>query len=79
MKYDVLNRWTRAVQFSAEISCDERAMPQVKMGLAVKWACETDAVLRGSDLRDAVLRGADGSTVKIDRLGAALAKLETKP
>ena len=64
MKFDVLNRWTRAVQFSAEISCDECAMPWVKVGLAVRWArlrgaVLTGAVLTGADLTGAVLRGAD--------------------
>ena len=69
IKFDVRNRWTGAVQFTAEIECDEGERPSVKMGSAAKWAFKSGADLRGavlSDadlsgavLRDAVLRGAD--------------------
>lgn len=51
-KFEVRNRWTAAVQFTAEISCDPDLSPHVKLGLAVKWARESGAVLRGADLRD---------------------------
>ena len=34
-------------------------LPRVKLGLAVKWARENGADLRGADLRGAYLRGAD--------------------
>ena len=54
MKFDVMNRWSGKLQFSAEIECDENALPCLKMGLAVKWALKSDAVLS-----DAVLSGAD--------------------
>ena len=54
MKFDVLNRWTGKVQFSAEIECIEGEKPSVKIGLAVQWA-----VKNGADLRGAYLRGAD--------------------
>jgi len=59
IKFPVLNRWSLKVQFEAEIDCAEDTSLRVKMGLAVRWACERDADLRGADLRGAVLRDAD--------------------
>jgi hypothetical protein len=69
MKFDVKNRWTGEVQFTAEIDAQEDSPWGLKMGLAVKWAIENgadlrDAVLSGAnlrcaDLRDAVLSGAN--------------------
>ena len=53
-KYEVRNRWTNAVQFTAEISVTPDMMPSVKLGLAVQWG-----VKNGANLRDANLRGAD--------------------
>jgi hypothetical protein len=58
IKFDILNRFSGAVQFTAEINCDKNAEKSVKIGLAVKWALKNDADLRGADLRDAYLRGA---------------------
>ncbi len=64
IKFDVLNRWSGNVQFTAEIECSASASVRIKMGLALRWAYKSgadlsDAVLRGADLRDADLRGAD--------------------
>jgi hypothetical protein len=59
MKFDILNRFTGAVQFTAEISCAEDVLPSVKLGLAVQWAIKRDANLRGADLSGANLSGAD--------------------
>jgi len=59
MKYDILNRWTKAVQFTAEIECDENAAPSVKLGLAIRVAAKAGADLRDANLRDANLRGAN--------------------
>ncbi len=63
-KFEVRNRWTNAVQFTAEISVTRDMLPSVKLGLAVKWGRQNgadmrDANLRGANLRDADLRGAD--------------------
>jgi uncharacterized protein YjbI with pentapeptide repeats len=68
-QFEVRNRWTNRVQFTAEITCAPDATIGVKIGLAVKWARRNGADLRGADLsgadlsgavlRDAVLRGAD--------------------
>jgi len=62
-KYEVRNRFSNAVQFTAEISVTPDMLPSVKLGLAIKWARKNDAnlrgaYLRGADLSDADLRGA---------------------
>ena len=59
MQFDIRNRYTGAVQFTAEIDCAEDAPASVKIGLAVIWAARTGADLRVADLRGADLRGAD--------------------
>ena len=59
MKYDILTRFTSAVQFSAEITCVADALPSVKLGLAVRLAVKESANLRDANLRDANLSGAD--------------------
>ena len=84
MKYEIKNRWTGNVQFVAEIDCNETASIGVKIGLAVKWAIENRAVLRGAvlrdadlsraDLRGADLRGADLS--RADLRGAVLSRAD---
>ena len=63
INFNILNRWTGNVQFTAEINCPEDAPYRVKLGLAVRWGVKNGAVLRdadlsGADLRDADLRGA---------------------
>jgi len=64
IKFDVTNRFTGAVQFTAEIDCAEDAYYRVKLGLAVKWAIKTRAYLTyaylaGADLTGANLTGAN--------------------
>ncbi len=63
MKFDIRNRWSGSVQFTAEIACAEDALHGIKVGLAVRWARDnravlSGAVLRGADLSGAVLRDA---------------------
>ena len=58
MKFEIKNRFTGDVQFTAEIDCDDAASIGVKIGLAVRWACRHGADLRGAVLRDAVLSDA---------------------
>ena len=60
MKFDVLNRFTGQVQFTAEIECDETAAQSVKLGLAVKWAVMSGASLDGASLNGASLDGING-------------------
>ena len=65
IKQEIRNRWTNAVQFTADITCAPDATIGVRIGLAVKWARQNDANLRGADLRDANLRGADLSSANL--------------
>jgi len=58
LKFDVLNRFTSAVQFTAEIDCKPDELPSVKIGLAVKWAIKARANLAGANLAGAYLAGA---------------------
>ena len=58
MKFDVKNRFTGNVQFTADIDCDENASSSAKLGLAVRWGRTNDADLRGAYLGGADLRGA---------------------
>ena len=53
MQFNILNRWSGDIQFTATIGCAEDAPTALKIGLSVRWAYET-----GADLRDADLRGA---------------------
>jgi uncharacterized protein YjbI with pentapeptide repeats len=59
MQFEIRNRFTDAVHFTAEIDCAADAPISAKIGLAVKWAVGTNADLRKADLRGADLRGAD--------------------
>ncbi len=64
MKFDVLNRFSGKVQFTAEIDCDEDTARSWKLRLAILWAIKTktdlsDSDLRGSDLRGSNLRGSN--------------------
>ncbi|MBO0129127.1 pentapeptide repeat-containing protein, partial [Agrobacterium burrii] len=59
MKFDILNRFSGEVQFSAEIDCKADDLPSLKLGMAVKVALKESANLYGADLRSANLYGAD--------------------
>ncbi len=59
MKFDILNRFSGEVQFSAEIDCKADDLPSVKLGMAVKVAVKERANLYGADLRSADLRSAN--------------------
>ncbi len=71
-KFDVLNRFTGEVQFTAEIECAPDALPSVKLGLAVKWAVKAGANLAGAYLADAYLAGAN--LARANLAGAYLAR-----
>ena len=58
IKFDVLNRFSGEIQFTAEINCKPEELPSIKLGLAVKWAVKTGANLTGADLAGANLAGA---------------------
>ena len=59
IKFEIKSRWSGAVQFTAEIECNEDDAVGVKIGLAVKWAIKSRADLYGVDLYGADLSGAD--------------------
>jgi hypothetical protein len=59
MKFDILNRLTGAVQFTAEIECAEDALSSIKLGLAVRCAVKARANLSDANLSDAYLADAN--------------------
>jgi uncharacterized protein YjbI with pentapeptide repeats len=65
MKFDVLDRFTGEVKFTAEIDCADSALPSLKLGLAVKWAIKEKADLRSADLRSADLSSANLSSADL--------------
>ncbi len=72
MKFDIKNRFTGAVQFTAEIECDEDESVSVKLCLAVRWAYKARADLAGADLAGADLAGANLAGANL--AGAKLAR-----
>ena len=75
IKFDVLNRYTGSVQFTAEIDCDEGAYNSIKLGLSVIWAVNAKANLNrasliGANLNRANLIGANLDGANLD--GASL-------
>jgi uncharacterized protein YjbI with pentapeptide repeats len=70
IKFDVKNRFTRDVQFTAEIDCADDENTSIKLGLAVKWGYENKADLRVADLRGADLQGANlrGANLRVANL-----------
>jgi hypothetical protein len=59
IKFDILNRFTNTIQFTAEIDCEEGELNSVKLGLSIKRALENDANLSYANLSDAYLSGAN--------------------
>jgi hypothetical protein len=57
--FEIRNRWTNAVQVTAQIDCAPDAPESVKLGLAVRWAVKERANLRGAKLRGVDLREVD--------------------
>ena len=58
INFDITNRFNGAVQFTAEIDCDESEMTSIKIGLAVRWGVKTNANLAGASLVGANLASA---------------------
>ena len=65
IKQEIRNRWTNAVQFTADITCAPDATIGVRIGLAVKWARQNDANLSYANLRYADLSGANLSDANL--------------
>jgi hypothetical protein len=77
MKFDILNRFTGAVQFTAEIDCKEDESTSIKIGLAVKWAVKTSANLRSADLSSADLSSANLSYANLRYANLSYANLRS--
>jgi len=52
MKYEIKNRYTGNVQFTAEIDATDQTPKSIKVGLSVKWAIKNGANLSGAYLID---------------------------
>jgi uncharacterized protein YjbI with pentapeptide repeats len=65
MQYEIKNRFTDEVQFTAEIDCDENESISLKVGLSVKWAIKNNANLRNANLSNADLSKADLSNADL--------------
>ena len=59
IKQDIVNRFSGAVMFTAEIECAADELPSIKLGLAVKAAVKARAYLAGANLAGANLAGAN--------------------
>lgn len=68
IKFDIKNRWTGEVKFTAEIDCAEDAPLGIKIRLAVRWKIEqaVAADLTAADLTRANLTRADLKAAKRD-------------
>jgi hypothetical protein len=75
-KFDVFNRWTGEVQFTADIEVTPDRLPSEKLGLAVRWALENKANLKGADLTKANLNRADLSEADFSRANLKGANLK---
>lgn len=75
LKLDIPNRFSKAVQFTAEINCDDNESNSVKLGLAVKCAIKTRANLSGANLSGANLSGANLARASLARANLAGADL----
>ena len=81
MHFEILNRFTGAVQFSCELDCPADDLPSVKLGLAVKIAIKekadlSRANLNGAYLSRANLNGADLSRANLSRANLSRAYLK---
>jgi hypothetical protein len=65
--FDIKNRFTGDVQFTAKIDCSEDDAHSLKMGLAVKWALGNGANLNGANLAWVDLDGANLEGVNLGR------------
>ena len=57
--FEVRNRFSGEIQFTAQIECSAEALPSIKLGLAVKWAVKNRANLSGANLSGAYLSRAN--------------------
>ena len=64
-KFDILNRFSGAIQFTAEIDCSDDTPLSTKLWRAVKWGVTNKSDLSGVDLAGANLSGADLSRANL--------------
>jgi len=79
MKFEIKNKFTGAVQFTAEIEADENTSTSLKIGLAVKWAIKSRANLSGADLSGAYLSRADLSGADLSGANGEKITIEKTP
>ena len=75
MKYDVLNRYSGDVQFTADIDCKDSDSHSVKITAAIHWAIENKANLSGANLRGANLSWANLSGANLSWANLSWANL----
>ena len=75
MKFEIKNRWTGKVQFTAEIAADDLTPYGVKVGLAVQWGIENKADLTWANLTWADLTRADLTEANLTRANLMEANL----
>ncbi|RVI39013.1 pentapeptide repeat-containing protein [Sinorhizobium meliloti] len=75
IKFDIFNRFSGAVQLTAEIECDENAATSCRIGLAVRWAIKSGANLFGANLSRADLSRANLSGADLSRANLSGADL----
>lgn len=75
IKFDVLNRYTGEINFTAEIDCANNAPQSVKLGLAVKWAIKNYANLSYANLSYADLSYANLSYASLSYASLSYANL----
>ena len=76
MKFEVKNRFSRRVQFTAEIACGASDFMATKLRHAVEWAVENNVNLRMADLKWVNLEGADLRGVNLEEADLRWANLE---
>jgi hypothetical protein len=77
MKFEIKNRWTGAVKFTAEIDCADDAPHSVKIGLAVMWAVKNKANMEDANMAGANMAGAnmeDANMAGANMAGANMAR-----
>ncbi len=75
IKFDVLNRFSGEIQFTAEIDCADSEPHCWKLRLAVQWAIKTGADLSDTDLSGANLRRTNLYCADLRRADLNYAKL----
>ncbi len=75
IKFDVLNRFSGAVQFTAEIDCKAYTPQSWRLRLALLWGIEHKANLSSANLSSADLSGANLSSADLSSANLSWANL----